>query len=888
MKLQNLTIIFIIIILPVVLVLSAYVGYGIKTINKQNMYNTGLISATHDAVFAFELNTKNDVYYNNAENKRSNIKAAIKTFENSLSNTCNLGLYNNEAIEEYIPAIVFGLYDGFYMYSPTQTQDQGYKHELRNFVYYSEEIKEGNIDIIIRYTLDNYVAVSGTIDGKYVTRAGYLVDLNACRDYIYTCPKNVDDKIGEATINDGFTYKNAKIKRKEELTTYTYDNKENKLVVVNATDNGKEIDDSAINYFKESIAFSTWFNKYISSEVSDKYLKIDGDNDPENENSAFVQHKRSIMKEKIEETLNSSITAYANKTRNNYKMPKFAEEDWEKIYNNISVITFVQGMNLGFKGYNNYCILNSTNNQEYVNPNLIYFSDGDNYHDIRCWKIKDIETTGYKIGSFEKVKYEITNSQGEVTDTNYYYKHNELACYECVNGSVNASKSIYEYVRDENTKGEVKTSYFTSLARERYKTTKLLSSYNKLDKIELTLTFAENSNGDIVANMPTDNPMKVYKGEAINLTNLNEPTRTGYRFAGWSENKDSETGTTDFENFSITKNTTLYAIWKKQSIIKFNTNGGSNIDSIYVDKGGIIENIPIPTKNEYEFIGWYYDNSFDKKYERTDIIKEDEITLYAKWKKNSITAKYSYNGKVWEESVTNTGNYTVKDVPDANKSGYILVGWKYEDKTYAKGSLIEYDANNTQELRLVANYIKDFEITIAAKDENGNTIKNYKDKCLEENKDSKETDTNIYTNVSKVIVESTSTTKDPNIQFKIESDNSGNFKEGETEEGWYTVKVIAKVEDIELKSKEQVVVIDRTAPVVKDIILDTSKIPYSIRAQVYENDIGSGIKETKIQYSSLGKYSMSEKNITINGIEYNYYTGVLTLNDAKKRKNICL
>ena len=124
MKLQNLTIIFIIIVLPVFLVLSAYIGYEIQTINLQNVYNTGLQTATHDAIFSFEINTKNDAYSNNAENKRSNIKAAVKTFENSLSTVCNLDLYNNEAIEEYIPAIVFGLYDGFYMYAPALTQER--------------------------------------------------------------------------------------------------------------------------------------------------------------------------------------------------------------------------------------------------------------------------------------------------------------------------------------------------------------------------------------------------------------------------------------------------------------------------------------------------------------------------------------------------------------------------------------------------------------------------------------------------------------------------------------------------------------------------------------------------------------------------------------------
>ena len=96
MKLQSLTIIFIIIILPVVLVLSAYIGYEIKTIEKQNMYNTGIISATHDAIFSFEINSKNDKYSNNAQTKRDVLKSAVKTFENSLSVNCNLGIYGNE------------------------------------------------------------------------------------------------------------------------------------------------------------------------------------------------------------------------------------------------------------------------------------------------------------------------------------------------------------------------------------------------------------------------------------------------------------------------------------------------------------------------------------------------------------------------------------------------------------------------------------------------------------------------------------------------------------------------------------------------------------------------------------------------------------------------
>ena len=174
MKLQSLTIIFIIIILPVTLVLSAYIGYEIKTIEKQNLYNTGIISATHDAIFSFEINTKNDEYSNNPEFKRDILKAAVKTFENSFSTTCNLGLYGNDIIEEYIPAIVFGLYDGFYMYAPYETKANGYKHDLRSYVYYSETIP--GTRIIIRYSLDNYVVVSGSFNGEYISRAGYLIN----------------------------------------------------------------------------------------------------------------------------------------------------------------------------------------------------------------------------------------------------------------------------------------------------------------------------------------------------------------------------------------------------------------------------------------------------------------------------------------------------------------------------------------------------------------------------------------------------------------------------------------------------------------------------------------------------------------------------------------
>lgn len=453
MKLQNLTIIFIIIIIPVILLLSLYISTGIKTIKYQSLYDEGLLNATHDAIYAFELNTTNDIYSNNAETKRNILKSSIKMFEKSLSNTCNISEYNTAEIERYIPAIVFGMYDGFYMYAPSgvynsDTDKTEYKHNLRNYVYYSETLEgvgDGNSDITIIYSLDNYVIVSGDFKNDsegYIIKEGYLIDTN------------------ESNAN-GTKYKGLEIKEED------IDGKNNR---------------DAIKYYKEAYKFTNWFNENVGKHVKDnnniKYLEINTNNDPENESSLFVQHKRKIIKNKIEGVLNSSITAYSERTFGNvYKMPKLGEEDWQKIYSNISMITFFQGKNIGLKKYNGYCVLNSTNSNEYVNQNLMYFIDGREYHDIRCTRCKEAsQLNGYKIGAFRSRKVQETNAAGE-TIVKYVYDHEELACYECVNGSLNTNKSVYEYIWElgnTNEEKNIKTAYWTSLARERYNMAKIL------------------------------------------------------------------------------------------------------------------------------------------------------------------------------------------------------------------------------------------------------------------------------------------------------------------------------------------------------------------------------------------------------------------------------
>ena len=59
MKYQYLAVVFVIIMLPISLVFSAYLGAQLDTLDLQISYDTKLDNATYDAIKAFQLNTIN-------------------------------------------------------------------------------------------------------------------------------------------------------------------------------------------------------------------------------------------------------------------------------------------------------------------------------------------------------------------------------------------------------------------------------------------------------------------------------------------------------------------------------------------------------------------------------------------------------------------------------------------------------------------------------------------------------------------------------------------------------------------------------------------------------------------------------------------------------------
>lgn len=235
MKLQNMSVIFIVIIIPIILVISYYIGLEIKTITAQNNYNTRLQTAVKDSIQALEINT---VEWNSetsklADSRRRDVQAAINTFTTSLANSMGMSGASKERMQAYLPAIAYTMYDGYYIYSASLVNKQQidsdgkplfddttgqpvtetattYEYVLKPYTPYSARYVNGDIDITVNYTLDNYIKIYGTIDNwsNSISKEGYLVN-----------PHDITGIVDKSIT--GIKYKGSNIEP-ENLTEYVY------------------------------------------------------------------------------------------------------------------------------------------------------------------------------------------------------------------------------------------------------------------------------------------------------------------------------------------------------------------------------------------------------------------------------------------------------------------------------------------------------------------------------------------------------------------------------------------------------------------------------------------------------------------------------------------
>ena len=309
MKIQSLAVIFIIIIMPITIVLSEYVNNKITTSITELEYNTRLLNSTYDSIKAYQLNTVNNAFGDVTNSKISDIEAAVTTFYNSLSNNFNFTGYKSSTMKEYIPAVAFTLYDGYYIYSPfmntltnvkdedvdtTYSEPEKITNGLKPYVYYSSRYVYDMSDFVINYTLDNYITIMGKINGEYIYDSGYIYPIAANKS---------ETGIYYDISNDSYWFDNVEFKNSdtEELKEfvgnqiYSYSKINGKKYYLE--ENGTR----TIMYNGESININARFF-YISNDGSKNYnqVPIYDESKPTNyyNNELFIKYYLAIKKNK--------------------------------------------------------------------------------------------------------------------------------------------------------------------------------------------------------------------------------------------------------------------------------------------------------------------------------------------------------------------------------------------------------------------------------------------------------------------------------------------------------------------------------------------------------------------------------------------------------------
>ena len=166
--------------------------------------------------------------------------------------------------------------------------------------------------------------------------------------------------------------------------------------------------------------------------------------------------------------------------------------------------------------------------------------------------------------------------------------------------------------------------------------------------------------------LATVNPA-TYTIESEAIT-LNNPTKTGYTFAGWTGPDLSEAT----KSVTIAKGSmgarAYTATWKiNQYTITFDSNGGSAVTAIKQDYNSAVTAPAAPTRTGYTFAGWTP--------ALPATIPAENITVTAQWTINQYTITFDSDGGSAVDPITQDYNSAVTAPTAPTREGYTFAGW---------------------------------------------------------------------------------------------------------------------------------------------------------------------------------------------------------------------
>ncbi len=181
----------------------------------------------------------------------------------------------------------------------------------------------------------------------------------------------------------------------------------------------------------------------------------------------------------------------------------------------------------------------------------------------------------------------------------------------------------------------------------------------------------------------------VQKGTTVTLE---APTKEGYLFKGWKDEKGNSypAGEDGKVKITVTGDMTLTAVWEARTftVTYVLLDGKTRTETAAYGKTVTLGEEP---RTGYTFVGW---KDGEKVYQAGETITvTGDMTLTAVWEARTFTVTYVLlDGKTRTETAAYGQNVTLVEEP---RTGYTFVGWKDGEKVYHAGETITVTGDMT-------------------------------------------------------------------------------------------------------------------------------------------------------------------------------------------------
>lgn len=330
----------------------------------------------------------------------------------------------------------------------------------------------------------------------------------------------------------------------------------------------------------------------------------------------------------------------------------------------------------------------------------VYFNSGNQY--IYLSATKDQTAPTYKLSlsigaGVKKAYYAYYSGSSLGYSGSFTEGQTKNFTYSDYNGSARNSMRVWVETEDLYPGyGEpihnVGTFYFTSNQSKVISATQSAQTY--------TITYNANGGSGAPAQQTTT-------GAGYITVSSTRPTRSGYTFIGWSE--DQYATTADVlagGSYYVGSSITLYAVWRKNITLYYNSNGGSGAPQSttgYADADGyktFTITSSVPTRSGYTFNGWWLPTDESPRWGGSTLRLSADATLTAAWIAttynvygypstgvSSFTIQYTAaNGNTVTQSFTSGGS----SVPVSAGSTIRFVGCTLTDNNYYTNPIAKF------------------------------------------------------------------------------------------------------------------------------------------------------------------------------------------------------